>query len=579
MKSLLTIFLVVVILSLSKDLRAALTVTNTAATNITATAATIGGSLTATNGLTVTNILYWGTINQTTNAASWQAAFTNFAVQFGAWSTNLTGLTSGRRYYYRASSVDTTGVAWASATGTFTTLANAPTNTPTVSAIVPLMVNTNGTIVAPSAFIAANNLTSNAAGSALATNIAAVSNRVSVIENIVLFLTNNCTALTGGAVTLDAGAGMFSRIILTNHATWTLTNFTGVPHWVKIQQDDTGGWTNNWPFTLLWSSNSVMEASTNAGSADIVKILYDGQNYFADIIGQQYRDRPLARFEVTPKIGPSPLLVTFTNTTLGPFTAAVWDFGDGVTSNTTATVVEYTYSSNDTFLVSLLVSNHIAGSTASNTVSVTGASYGLRFNGTNAVNCGSLTHTGEWTVEGWLKWTANADGGRMISWANGARAITQRPGGEVAYEGGGYLPSGSSKNDGNWHHVAVTFTNDTVELYVDGVSQGTVGTSDSDIGGVMAIGQNASETLQDEFEGWLYSAAAAADEIRISTVVRYTGNFTPAAMHILDSETLVYYRLNEGSGTTAADATLTYDGTLYGQYPDGPEPEWVEGVQ
>jgi PKD repeat protein len=62
---------------------------------------------------------------------------------------------------------------------------------------------------------------------------------------------------------------------------------------------------------------------------------------------------PLAAFTATPLIGAAPLAVTFTDTSFGTITNRFWDFGNGVTTNTTATSFVFGYAGAGTFNVSL----------------------------------------------------------------------------------------------------------------------------------------------------------------------------------------------------------------------------------
>jgi pectate lyase len=72
---------------------------------------------------------------------------------------------------------------------------------------------------------------------------------------------------------------------------------------------------------------------------------------------------PSASFTGTPTDGTAPLAVTFTDTSTGDITNRYWTFGDGATSNTTATTMNHTYNAG-TYTVSLTVS----GSGGSNTL-------------------------------------------------------------------------------------------------------------------------------------------------------------------------------------------------------------------
>lgn len=75
----------------------------------------------------------------------------------------------------------------------------------------------------------------------------------------------------------------------------------------------------------------------------------------------------------------------------------------------------------------------------------------------------------------------------------------------------------------SWHHIALVRNGNTMTLYLDGVADGT-----ADVTGVTMVNSASKPTIgrQGEyasvpyFNGWI-------DEVRISNVARYTGNFTP----------------------------------------------------
>jgi PKD repeat protein/N-acetylneuraminic acid mutarotase len=73
-----------------------------------------------------------------------------------------------------------------------------------------------------------------------------------------------------------------------------------------------------------------------------------------DYITVTERITPSADFTAAPLSGPSPLTVTFTDTSSGPITAWLWDFGDAVTS--TVQNPSHVYSAAGAYTVSLLVS-------------------------------------------------------------------------------------------------------------------------------------------------------------------------------------------------------------------------------
>jgi L-lactate permease len=54
------------------------------------------------------------------------------------------------------------------------------------------------------------------------------------------------------------------------------------------------------------------------------------------------------------------------------------------------------------------------------------------------------------------------------------------------------------------------------------------------------------------------------DEVRISSVARYTSTFTPAVRHTVDGSTIGLWHFDEGSGSTVADSAGGHTGTLVG---------------
>ncbi|MDW8069805.1 MAG: hypothetical protein RML46_12965, partial [Anaerolineae bacterium] len=61
------------------------------------------------------------------------------------------------------------------------------------------------------------------------------------------------------------------------------------------------------------------------------------------------------------------------------------------------------------------------------------------------------------------------------------------------------------------------------------------------------------------FSGWI-------DEVRLSSIVRYTGNFTPPdAPFAPDAHTVGLYSFDEGSGTTVLDRSGAPGGPSHGE--------------
>lgn len=113
-------------------------VTNAAATAITATSATVGGSITRVGVDTPNVTLYYGTVNGGTTPAAWQHTV-NLGAQTAAFTHGLTGLQPFTRYYYTCFAQNTAGGNWSSAPLDFSTpvappvIANIPASELTVA--------------------------------------------------------------------------------------------------------------------------------------------------------------------------------------------------------------------------------------------------------------------------------------------------------------------------------------------------------------------------------------------------------------------------------------------------------------
>jgi len=72
---------------------------------------------------------------------------------------------------------------------------------------------------------------------------------------------------------------------------------------------------------------------------------------------------PSATFSGRPTTGPAPLTVTFSDSSTGTVTNRFWNFGDGATTNTTATSLLHTYHAEGTNTVTLIVRGPLGAST------------------------------------------------------------------------------------------------------------------------------------------------------------------------------------------------------------------------
>lgn len=151
-------------------------------------------------------------------------------------------------------------------------------------------------------------------------------------------------------------------------------------------------------------------------------------------------------------------------------------------------------------------------------------------------------------------WAATAAVGTLEAWvrdggANWRQAVGVHTGAWIGHDGpglaggpgGGEIISalGQTNGDGQWHHLALTMDGSHARLWVDG-KLARIGVSTANFltgAGPLAIGG----AYFDPSGDW----AGGIDEVRISSVLRYTAPFTPpTAPFVLDRDTLALYHLN-----------------------------------
>lgn len=214
------------------------------------------------------------------------------------------------------------------------------------------------------------------------------------------------------------------------------------------------------------------------------------------------------------------------------------------------------------------------------------------------VNVGS----GDFTIEFWIKGrlldnpTTPCTPGQLPNdaWINGAIVIDRDVfgdgdfgdfgislfGGRVAFgvargAAGATLCGAVDVLDGNWHHVAVTRrrADGELKLFVDGVLDRQIPANTGTSGDVSyRPGRATNFPASDPYLvlgaekhslGGFTSFRGSLDELRLSTTLRYTGNFLPPrAKFAVDGNTAALYHFDEGSGTAIADAAGASPGTL-----------------
>jgi hypothetical protein len=95
-------------------------VVNVAASDVLATSATVGATVTSTGGSATNVTIYYGTTDGATTPGNWQSSRA-LGAQSGTVTTSLTGLLPGVTYHFRAAATNSSATAWAPATFSFST--------------------------------------------------------------------------------------------------------------------------------------------------------------------------------------------------------------------------------------------------------------------------------------------------------------------------------------------------------------------------------------------------------------------------------------------------------------------------
>lgn len=322
----------------------------------------------------------------------------------------------------------------------------------------------------------------------------------------------------------------------------------------------------------------------------------------------------------------------------GTVTAHQWSFGDG----NGASVEDpgaHTYAAVGIYRATYRVTDDDGAVSVPDTVSVTvqeegaGGNYALRFfgNGVNDIDRvkiliddadGSAATPGppvdvgatDFTIEFWMRAFANENNAPPNfcgSWTTGNMILDRdrfgldrkfglsMAGGIITF---GLAGDGTSDeevcgttrvDDGVWHHVAVTRVRATgaIAVFIDGVREGFL--PDGPGGDVsfpdeadcefdpcpnsnhfLVLGAEKHDVGPEapSFSGWL-------DELRISTTIRYTGDFAPPNRRfVADAQTVGLYHFDEGTGTIVHDQSGAPDGPSDGFLSVGGNPTgpiWV----
>lgn len=202
--------------------------------------------------------------------------------------------------------------------------------------------------------------------------------------------------------------------------------------------------------------------------------------------------------------------------------------------------------------------------------------WSLSFDGVDDyVEVGVLPMLNDFTFETWIKASnithlsrvIDYDGGSMKSVASLDFAADGTIRGRIRQRndssGYGYhVYSNNSFDDNNWHHVAFTRQQTSLQIFVDGVLSGQASAP------IFPIYPDATLAL-----GWgLFGEESATNtellgtinSVRISNIARYSSQFSPTSLFV-DSNTLAVWEINENGGNVIFDSsTAGLDGTIIG---------------
>ena len=186
-----------------------------------------------------------------------------------------------------------------------------------------------------------------------------------------------------------------------------------------------------------------------------------------------------------------------------------------------------------------------------------------------------LNLAGNWTIEAWVNQDTNTAQSPILrkgsTTTNPAYYIygtyyqfltTELPYGGYYYDnaGNGNSAEGpSSPGTGTWYHVAFVKNGSTITTFVDGVAGTAVTDANNSYANTenLFFGSRRSSTPS-YFDGLI-------DEIRISSVARYTTDFTPDERFTSDANTIGLWHFEETSGTVADNAAgALLNGALVG---------------
>lgn len=342
-----------------------------------------------------------------------------------------------------------------------------------------------------------------------------------------------------------------------------------VPTATAATTQSTSGFTANWTFPAVGTVDNGyrLDVSTAAnlstaiagspftassGTSQAVTGLTTGTTYYYRVRADKTSVTGQGAYSNTVTVCPLPVAVA-RNVTVA------LDVNGNAT--TTATAVNNGSTANCGPAAASTLSLSLSAFSCTDAVPATVAS-ALTFNGSSQYVAIGNTATvplgnSAYTIEAWIKPNQMGDYG-IIGWGNygfndQVNALRLYPGGIHNYWWAHDLSGATGNLAGAWHHVAATFDGTTRRIYLDGALL------NSDTPGSSHAVPNANNLRIGSTNNAEYFPGSI-DEVRVWNVARTTAQLSAAKGIGLPGSTaglVAYYRLNEGSGLTTADATGT----------------------
>lgn len=212
------------------------------------------------------------------------------------------------------------------------------------------------------------------------------------------------------------------------------------------------------------------------------------------------------------------------------------------------------------------------------------AGYALSLSGTQYVQVGALPIPADFTLEAWVKpagftgetYVAAKDrsGQGQGQFRFGFTATGQlffemsdSTGSDHGLYVAGYQIQSAPIPVGSWVHVAVTKSGAVFNLIVNGVVAKTITASASFVHGGPAVAFRIGGRVASDGTGLAGGFNGLIDELRLWSVARTAGQITTdmkKPIQPIPPQIAAYYRFDESTGTTTADAKGGFNGTLFG---------------